>query len=291
MARRLLIEDVLTWSEDDASKLPRVSVLTPDDDVSGWAARLRGLDLDYDFRRVFLAEEVKASPHPGMVLKHYDLSRDGFYQIHTPLLEPRDVQEFLFLRKLGDGIEVLEREVVVQMLRGASRYTMLDVEAACGSERWRDAFVAAMHLEGAEDRAHAMQEIRSARLARAPGGWHPLEGTERQVRWAGVIRERSARMMTELMDEFFMGLGGGSDGVTSVDRLDLDQAKLERFTRLTRANSRLRGECDAQYWITQRHELELGGERLLEALIEGESQRHEDLPPIRLEELGTPDSE
>ncbi|MEC9398790.1 MAG: hypothetical protein VYE40_02690 [Myxococcota bacterium] len=284
MARWLKIEDRFEWSdvEDDASA-PRVSVLTPDDDASGWAARLRGLDPDYDFRRVFLAEEVEASSHPGMVLKHYTLGRDGFYQVHTPLLEV--VREFVFVRKLGEQLEVLEKDVVCQMLRGESRYTMLDVEAACGSERWRDAFVAAMHLEDAQQRAHAMQEIRSARLARAPSGWNPLEGTERQVRWAGVIRESSARMMTELMDLFFQELEGPGD----LSRLD--QANLERFTRLTRANTRLRAECDAQYWITQRHELELGGERLLEALIEGESQRHEDVPPIRLEELGDRDSE
>ena len=283
MARWLKIEDRLEWSDDAESSAPRVSVLTPDDDASGWAARLRGLDPDYDFRRVFLAEEVETSSHPGMVIKHYTLSRDGFYQVHSPRLEV--VREFVYVRKLGEQLEVLEKDIVCQMLRGESRYTMLDVEAACGGERWRDAFVAAMHLEDAQQRAHAMQEIRSARLARAPSGWNPLEGTERQVRWAGVIRESSARMMTELMDAFFQELEGPGD----LNRLD--QAQLERFTRLTRANTRLRAECDAQYWITQRHELELGGERLLEALIEGESQRHEDIPPIRLEELGDRDSE
>lgn len=258
----------------------QLEVLCASDEASGWASRLTGLDADYEFVRVFLAEaSVREATLQGLVHRRYLLRRPGFYQCHSPLLG--ESQEFVFLQLAQGRAQCIPREVVMASLRARSGYTLAHVEAACGGERWRDALVAALHLEGARERAAAMQEIRTARQAREQGSWCGLCGSERQQRWGLLVRERAARRLTELFDGFYEG--ASEEGAMS-------QARVERYERLSLASGVLRREPDAQFYITQRFELESDEEAFLAALTAGVSQRHEDGAPLRLRELDEPEN-
>lgn len=263
MTDTLHIDEGLTYEVDPDAEHPTVTVLAEEDDLSGWAARLTGLDPAHGYARLFLAEQSHTpGPTEGLVFKRYALRRDGLYQIDTPRFAQA---EHVFVRRAGPRLERVDEAHVQARLRGDSPMTMLDVEVACMHGLWEDARRAALHLEPEGERQRAALYIEEARGARGESGWAQLEGSDHQRRWANVIRARAAAQLTTLHDECFVRLRDLQHAGQ-----EPPHALLDTLTAIAQASARLHSEREAAFYIRQRHQLEGDDEHLLFALISGE---------------------
>lgn len=259
----LEITDAITRAQADGAH-PVVEVLTPDELASGWAARLTGLDPEHGWARVFLSPtHEEPGPAEGLVRRRYELRRQALYQIHAPRLEAPD--ELILVRREGDALEIVEEEQAREALRQRRPAQMAEVEVAIAHQRWAEALKFAIHLPEPHQRAEALALIEQARSAQGRGGWVILEGSERQRRWAGAIRDRAAHRLSRIDDEVWRAL---ADAEAEGERPR--RALMERAQALAQASARLRTEPDAGFYVRQRHELEADEERFLYALASGQ---------------------
>ncbi len=250
--------EALDAPTDDAP--PRLDVLAETEEDSGWCARLTRLDPEYTYMRIFCVEEATEPGEGPLVYKRYSLPKAGVYQVHAPqIIAP---EEFVFLRHDGTSIETITESRAQEILRGVASVTFADVETACMHHDWPQAMRAALNLTDAEERRAAISFIWERRDELEASGWVALEGTERQRRWAAIVRDRAAVRLTDMRHEILVRIEDHEDA----DRQTI-QALLDDLTDITRAAQRVRTERRAAYWISQRFELEAPTDRFLFALI------------------------
>lgn len=261
MKKSIHIGDDITRADLDA-KHHEVTVLGDADDLSGWAARLTGVDPSYGFARIFLAPRTETPDELGLVTRSYTLKKPGLYQLDTPKLR---AHEHVFILAEPDHMHVLtDEERVRQILRGEAHTTLADVLAHCLHMRWSDAERAATNLPTEAERQEAAAKILDARTASGADGLGTLDGTPRQLQWARAVRAQAATRLAARHDELGRELQNPDNSSARTHEL------LEQLTALASARARLYSERDARFWISHRHELEAEDERFFYALISGE---------------------
>lgn len=261
MKKSIHLGDDITHTDLDA-KHHEVTVLSDADEISGWAARLTGVDPSYGFTRIFLAPHTETPDKLGLVVRAYSLSRPGLYQIDAPKLR---AHEHVFILAEPDNMTLLtDEDRARQILRGEAHATLADVLAHCLHMRWRDAERAATNLPTEAEREEAMAKILEARTASGTDGLGTLDGTPRQLQWARAVRARAATRLAARHDELGRELQNPDNSSARTHAL------LEQLTALASARARLYSERDARFWISHRHELEAEDERFFYALISGE---------------------